>query len=134
MRKSRPLSITPADRERIEAIRDRCARRTTAGEAVRVAFLWWDNLGQTDITQQTDALAQEGSPDVIFSAAMLPEEDAQLTAALQRPLVGLKRVFSRSELMRAAILAFYQQVPEAQAAALWRELPKMQRGPKPTQT
>jgi hypothetical protein len=86
---------------------------------------------EADVSQLADALAQESdAPDAawtVWGIAMPEAEAVALDERVAHPPVGVRRRFSRNELVRLAILHF-MSVPTAIASATHAKLPKPARG------
>jgi hypothetical protein len=128
----RSLRVSAADLGRVEALRDRIGPRTTASEAVRAALRWFTAQAPTleDVTPAADQLAREGGASGrVWGVSLLDTEAEALDALVAAPPAGVRRKFSRNELVRLAVLLFsgLEDAVVVQAAA---DTPKLARGRK----
>ncbi len=128
----RSLRVSAADLDRVEALRDRIGPRTTASEAVRAALRWFTAQapGLEDVTPAADQLASEGgAPGKVWGVSLLDTEAEALDALVAAPPAGVRRKFSRNELVRLAVLLF-SRLDDAGVVRAAAETPKLARGRK----
>ena len=128
----RSLRLTQIDMSRIDALRDRCGPRATASEAVRAALVGFLALGsEADVSQLADSLARESEAAdtawTVWGIAMPEAEAVALDERVAHPPVGVRRRFSRNELVRLAVLHVVS-LSNAVVAATYEGIPKPVRG------
>ncbi len=128
----RSLRLTAIDMARVEALRDRCGPRASASEAVRVALhIFLGSLPREDMTAEVDQLATETDPAAspswtTWGISLPPQEGRALNDAAANEVHGLRRTFSRNEVVRLALLSASDAKSDVHAA--YAALPRTTRG------
>lgn len=119
--------VTPADRARIESLRERCGPDSTGSEAVRAALSHYLSLlPLAEVSAEISLLLSE-SPETgewrVWGISLPQDEAERLTDALAHPPVGVRRRYSRNEIIRLAILLAHRDGGTLDAQRLRRGRP-----------
>ena len=102
------FTVAASDRARIESMRGRSGPASTGSEAVRAALSHYLSLlPLAEVSAEISLLPSE-SPETgewrVWGISLLQDEAERLADALAHPPVGVRRRYSRNEIIRLAVL------------------------------
>ena len=130
---NRSFRATESDAQRIGTLRDRWPR-ANASEVIRAALLWFSSTGQhaaDSFADVADSLAAElKKEDAKVAGFTLPEDEAEaLDELVAKPTPGARRRFSRTEIVRIALVVF-SRISDDEMLAAREAVRRLVPGPK----